>query len=64
MFSRAEAEKITPGFRSPTVNPLEDPSWCAVRAMVRRKDVIDVMEKLEALGASAILETQITNCRL
>ncbi len=60
----AEAEKITPGFRSPTVNPLEDPAWCAVRAMVRRKDVIDVMEKLEALGASAILETQITNCRL
>lgn len=60
----AEAEKITPGFRSPTVNPLEDPAWCAVRAMVRRKEVIDVMEKLEALGASAILETQITNCRL
>lgn len=60
----AEAEKITPGFRSPTVNPLEDPAWCAVRAMVKRKEVIDVMEKLEALGASAILETQITNCRL
>lgn len=60
----ADAEKITPGFRSPTVNPLEDPAWCAVRAMVRRKEVIDVMEKLEALGASAILETQITNCRL
>ena len=60
----AEAERITPGFRSPTVNPLEDPAWCAVRAMVRRKEVIDVMEKLEALGASAILETQITNCRL
>jgi ATP phosphoribosyltransferase len=60
----AEAEKITPGFRSPTVNPLEDPAWCAVRAMVKRKNVIEVMEQLEALGASAILETQITNCRL
>jgi ATP phosphoribosyltransferase len=32
--------------------------------MIRRDDVIGVMEKLEALGASAILETQITNCRL
>jgi ATP phosphoribosyltransferase len=32
--------------------------------MVRRKEVIDVMDKLEALGATAILETQITNCRL
>lgn len=60
----AEAEKITPGFKSPTVNPLEDPGWCSVRAMVKRSDVVEVMEKLEALGASAILETQINNCRL
>jgi ATP phosphoribosyltransferase len=60
----AEAEKITPGFNSPTVNPLEDPGWCAIRVMVRRNEVIEVMERLEALGASAILETQITNCRL
>jgi ATP phosphoribosyltransferase len=60
----AEAEKITPGFNSPTVNALEDPGWCAVRVMVRRSEVIDVMERLEALGAHAILETQINNCRL
>jgi ATP phosphoribosyltransferase len=60
----AEAEKITPGFNSPTVNALEDPAWCAVRVMVRRGEVIEVMEKLEALGAHAILETQINNCRL
>ena len=60
----AEAEKITPGFSSPTVNSLEDPAWCAVRVMVRRGEVIGVMEQLEALGARAILETQINNCRL
>jgi ATP phosphoribosyltransferase len=59
-----EAEKITPGFNSPTVSALEDPEWCAVRVMVRRGEVIAIMERLEALGASAILETQITNCRL
>ena len=59
-----EAEKITPGFNSPTVSALEDPGWCAVRAMVKRSDVIRIMEALEALGASAILETQINNCRL
>ncbi len=58
------AEKITPGFNSPTVSALEDPEWCAVRVMVRRTEVIEIMERLEALGASAILETQITNCRL
>lgn len=60
----SEAEKVTPGFNSPTVNSLEDSKWCAVRAMVRRSDVISTMEQLEALGATAILETQITNCRL
>ena len=60
----ADAEKITPGFNSPTVNPPEDSAWCAVRVMVRRGEVIEVMEKLEKLGAHAILETQINNCRL
>ncbi|MBX9788757.1 MAG: ATP phosphoribosyltransferase [Pirellulales bacterium] len=59
-----EAEKITPGFNSPTVSALEDRDWCAVRVMVRRSEVISVMERLEALGASAILETAISNCRL
>ena len=58
------AEKITPGFNSPTISALEDADWCAVRVMVRRTEVIQIMEELEALGASAILETQITNCRL
>lgn len=60
----AAAEAITPGFKSPTVNALEDSDWCAVRAMVKRKSAIDIMERLEALGASAILETAIGNCRL
>jgi len=60
----AAAEKITPGFKSPTVNPLEDPDWCAIRVMVKRSDIQDVMEQLEAIGASAILETHISNCRL
>lgn len=60
----AEAEKLTPGFNSPTVNSLEDPQWCAVQVMVRRSDVVDVMEQLEAVGATAILETPINNCRL
>jgi len=60
----AEAEQVTPGFRSPTVSALEESDWCAVRVMVRSSEVIDAMEKLERLGASAILETAIRNCRL
>ena len=60
----AEAEKITPGFKSPTVSALEDSAWCAVRAMVRRGEAHGIMERLEAIGASAIIETEISNCRL
>jgi ATP phosphoribosyltransferase len=60
----AAAERVTPGFNSPTISALEDAGWCAVRVMVRRKEIIGVMEQLEALGASAILETSINNCRL
>ena len=60
----AEAEKITPGYNSPTIGTLEDEAWRSVRVMVRGSDVIDVMEKLERLGASAIFQTTISNCRL
>jgi len=60
----SEAEAITPGFNSPTVNPLEDRTMCAVRAMVAKRDVIEVMEQLDRIGATAILETRIMNCRL
>ncbi len=58
------AEAITPGFNSPTVNKLEDPEWCSVRVMVKRGAVIDAMERLETVGASAVIETPISNCRL
>jgi len=60
----AAAEKVTPGFESPTINRLEEEGWFAVRAMVKRSEVIEIMEQLDALGATAILETAITNCRL
>lgn len=60
----AAAEAVTPGFNSPTVSALEDRDWCAVRAMVRRSDAHGIMERLEALGACAIIETSISNCRL
>ena len=59
-----KAEQITPGFNSPTISALEDNDWCAVRVMVPRSSVHDAMEKLEALGAHAVLETAIANCRL
>ncbi|HEY4231978.1 MAG TPA: ATP phosphoribosyltransferase [Lacipirellulaceae bacterium] len=60
----AAAEKVTPGFESPTISKLEEAGWFAVRAMVKRSEVISIMEQLEALGATAVVETAITNCRL
>jgi ATP phosphoribosyltransferase len=59
-----EAEALTPGYNSPTVSPCEDAGWFAVKVMVPRKQSIEIMDGLEALGASAILETEIVNCRL
>lgn len=59
-----EAEKITPGFNSPTVSRLDQDDWCAVKVMVKKNDVVQVMDRLEAIGATAIIETEIVNCRL
>ncbi len=46
------------------MSPLADPSWVAVRAMVRRQRTNQVMDELYALGARAILVTGIHACRL
>lgn len=59
-----EAEKITPGFESPTVSKLDEKEWLAVKVMVKKGDVVQVMDRLEVLGATAIIETEIVNCRL
>jgi ATP phosphoribosyltransferase len=55
---------VTPGLESPTVSPLQDRSWCAVRAMVPRRATNRVMDELYDLGARAILVTDIAACRL
>ena len=59
-----EASAITPGLESPTVSPLRDPAWVAVRAMVPRDDANQVMDKLYALGARAILVSAIHAARI
>ena len=59
-----QAEAITPGFDSPTVSALEDETMCAVRVMVSKREIIEKMEHLESLGASAIIQVPISNCRL
>jgi ATP phosphoribosyltransferase len=58
------AAALTPGIESPTISPLQDPAWVAVRAMVERKETNRVMDELWELGAKGILVTDILACRL
>ncbi|MCL2533626.1 MAG: ATP phosphoribosyltransferase [Nocardiaceae bacterium] len=58
-----EAVKVTPGLESPTLSPLADTNWVAVRAMVPRKGHNAVMDQLADLGAKAILASDIRSCR-
>ena len=44
----ALGEKLTPGMKSPTVSPLEDSSWVAIKAMIRKSDSNFLMEELSA----------------
>jgi ATP phosphoribosyltransferase len=62
LLERATA--ITPGVESPTVAPLADPDWAAVRVMVLRREANPVMDALAAVGARAILASDIRSCRM
>ena len=58
-----KATSITPGLESPTIAPLADPDWVAIRALVPRRGVNEVMDELAAIGAKAILASDIRFCR-
>jgi ATP phosphoribosyltransferase len=58
-----KATSITPGLESPTIAPLADPDWVAVRALVPRRGVNEIMDELAAIGAKAILASDIRFCR-
>lgn len=58
-----DATEITPGLESPTIAPLADADWVAVRALVPRRDVNAIMDELAAIGAKAILASDIRFCR-
>lgn len=59
-----EATRITPGFSSPTVQQTDSPDWVAVKVMVEKGAVQEVMDRLEAIGCRAVIETAITHGRL
>jgi ATP phosphoribosyltransferase len=59
-----EAAALTPGLESPTVSPLRDSDWVAVRSMVPKKDTNRIMDELYDMGARAILVSSIHACRI
>lgn len=55
---------VSPGFEGPTVTPLHGRDWQAVRVMVRREELNHIMDDLYAVGARAILTTELLAVRV
>lgn len=55
---------ITPGIESPTIAPLSNENWAAVKAMIKRKDMNQAMDQLSEIGAKGIIITEIKTCRV
>lgn len=58
------ATKLTPGIESPTISPLADKSWVAVRALVKAEQTNLIMDQLYEIGARAILVSAIHAARI
>jgi ATP phosphoribosyltransferase len=58
-----EASRITPGKRAPTITSLEEEGWVAVSAMVAKKAIAVVMDRLTKVGATDVLVLGIQNTR-
>lgn len=58
------AAALTPGLESPTISPLKDRDWVAVRSMVPKLDTNQVMDALYEVGARAILVSSIHAARI
>lgn len=59
-----KASVITPGIESPTISPLRDTAWVAVRSLVRAAETNQKMDELYTLGARAILVSAIHAARI
>jgi ATP phosphoribosyltransferase len=60
----SEACLITPGIESPTISPLSNENWVAVKAMVKKGDMNQIIDKLADIGAKGIIVTDIRTCRI
>jgi ATP phosphoribosyltransferase len=60
----AQASAITPGIESPTISPMRDTDWVAVRSLVLATEINAKMDELYELGARAILVSAIHAARI
>ena len=58
------ATALTPGIESPTISPLADKTWVAVRALVKADQTNQIMDQLYEIGARAILVSAIHAARI
>jgi len=56
--------KITPGIESPTISPLSNPDWVAVKAMIKSGKINVIMDELQEKGAKGIFVTALNSCRI
>lgn len=59
-----QASMITPGIESPTISPLRDKDWVAVRSLVKATEINSKMDELYDIGARAILVSAIHAARI
>jgi ATP phosphoribosyltransferase len=59
-----QAAALTPGIESPTISPLREQDWVAVRALVKSSEINSKMDALYELGARAILVSAIHAARI
>ncbi len=64
VVAKDQACAITPGIESPTISPLSNPEWVAVKSMIESKCLNQVMDDLKTIGAKGIIVTDIRSCRL
>ena len=58
-----QAAAITPGHESPTVTPLEDEAMVSITALVKMKEVSDIMDRIKEMGGQSIVVMDVINCR-
>ena len=56
--------KLTPGIEAPTIAPLYEDGWVAVKSMVKEREMNLIMDQLSALGAKGIIVSTIQTCRI